>query len=628
MRRAGPAAWCLLAIMAAGGFVSAVEFRLPDDARIINVRRDFGARGDGTADDTKPITAAIIHSLSQDRYTAEFIYFPNGTYLVSDTLKNKVPRGPAKPRYWSNGWLVGVVLVGQSRDGVVIKLKDNCPGYSDPSKPKAVIRLGSEMHGRKQFDVRPHGYGNCGFRNTIMNLTVDTGRGNPGAIGIAFLANNRGAVENVTIRDPDRALCGLDMTTPWPGPALIKNVAIEGFDYGIRQKSMDCGMTLEHIVLRSQRVVAIEAIRHPTMSMRGIVSHNAVPVLKSTDGGRGLIMFLDSSFTYTGDRPDATAIFNSENLLLENVEVRGYKTVVKNQGKNLRPDLTLQKAQGRVDFYVSRDPVRLFPIPERPPNLPIKETPEWHSTDLSKWANVEKFNHGSSTCGIQEAIDSGAEVVYLPNGVYETGKTIVIRGNVRKIIGMEARFNDKKTGPPIFRYDGTTNAAVFIEHLCRIVVVHNSTKALVVRHCDLVRYESTPQGTGDAFIEDVMGAHPRINSPQSFWARQLNSEYGRIPQLVNNGGKVWVLGMKCESKMPLVINNRGVLEVYALYSMTNPQPERDTPMIVNNEGRMAVSFADGGQKSYWTKIKETQRGQTRLDQTWRRETMLYLGGPP
>jgi hypothetical protein len=38
-------------------------------------------------------------------------------------------------------------------------------------------------------------------------------------------------------------------------------------------------------------------------------------------------------------------------------------------------------------------------------------------------------------------------------------------------------------------------------------------------------------------------------------------------------------------------------------------------MFINNEGTMAVSFADGGQKSYWTKIKETQAGRTKADET-------------
>lgn len=84
--------------------------------------------------------------------------------------------------------------------------------------------------------------------------------------------------------------------------------------------------------------------------------------------------------------------------------------------------------------------------------------------------------------------------------------------------------------------------------------------------------------------------------------------------------------MKSEGMFPQVVNNGGIVEVYALYSMTNPPPERDTPMIVSNEGFTAVSFADGGQKSFYTKLKETWKGQTRTEETWRRETMLYIGG--
>ena len=36
--------------------------------------------------------------------------------------------------------------------------------------------------------------------------------------------------------------------------------------------------------------------------------------------------------------------------------------------------------------------------------------------------------------------------------------------------------------------------------------------------------------------------------------------------------------------------------------------------------------ADGGSKSFFTKIQETRNGETKSDATWRRETMLYIGG--
>ena len=767
---------CLTALMLACVGQSAagrpLEYVFPEDGRIINVKRDFGAKGDGVTDDTEAIQKAFIHSLSHDRYNPEFVYFPDGTYLVSDTIRNRIPG-----HEWSDGWLVGIVMVGQSRDGTVIRLKDRCPGYTDPAEPKPVVKLASEMQGKKAHDDRPHGYGNCAFRNSILNLTVDTGRGNPGAVGVAYLVSNRGSMQDVTIRSgsPDGVgHTGLDMTVPWPGPGLVRHVRIEGFDYGIRQRHMDCSMSFEHVHLAGQRKLAIEGMSHPTMSMRGIVSENAVPVYRSTDGGRGLIMFLDSSFTWTGTGDPPPAITNSDNLLLKGVTFKGYVTAVVNEGKDLRDGLAVP-ADGRVAQYLSRDPLRLFPGPERLPDLPVKETPRWHSTDLADWANVEDygahprgtareftsqvaferidpevnfgwggggpgqglgndnfsirwtgdieppetgeytfyvhvndqarlwvdgrllvdkwdtyyskefsgtvkleagkrvpvkleywesghdawcrlkwsspgiekqtvptaclyptadakepagltghyFTNTNPDCleGIQKAIDSGKSVVYFPNGSYKVGGTLVIRGHVKKLIGMEANLKDAT-----FRYDGTVHDCVWIEHLTRFRAVHNCDKTLVIQRCDMSGYENTERGTGDVFIDDTMGARPYIHHPQNLWARQLNVEYGRKPLLINHGGNVWVLGMKTEGKFSQVVNHGGTCEVYALYSMTNPMPDRSMPMIVNENGRIAVSFADGGQKSFHTKIKETRDGETKTDETWRRETMMYIGG--
>ncbi len=751
-----------------------LEYVFPDDAGVLNVRRDFGAAGDGVTDDTAAIQKAILASLAEDRYNPEFVYLPNGTYLVSDTLQNRVP-----DHKWSDGWLVGILLIGQTRDGVVIKLKDACPGYGNAAEPKPVVRLASEMQGKKAHDKRPEGYGNCAFRNSVINLTIDTGRGNPGAVALDFLASNRGAVREVTLRSGDpsgEGSCGLDMQTAWPGPGLISRVSIEGFDYGIRQHHMDCGMTYEHITLTGQRRLAIEAKGSPTMSMRGIVSRNAVPVFRSIKGGRGIFVFLDSTFERTGPAVEkAAAIHNADNLLLKNVKVSGYPTTVDNEGKDLRADLTLDGGKGRIDQYLSREPLRLFPGGEKLPELPVKETPVWHTADLDEWANVRDFGAATkgtprefssrmaiervdakidfgwggggpgegvgndnfairwtgqikppadgeytfhvhlndqarlwvdgkllvdewegyhskeysgtiklaggkrvpirldywesghdawvrlrwsgpglktqtvptdvlyptadakravgltgryyaggsapAAAGIQKAIDAGRAVVYIPNGRYDVDGTVVLRGGVRKLMGMEANLKGA-----VVRVDDGSADTVFIEHVTGLKVVQNSTRTVVIRHCDLKGYENTPAGTGDVFLEDVMGGHPRINAPQNLWARQLNSEYGRIPQFINKGGRAWVLGMKCESKMPLIINEGGTVICYALYSMTNPRPDRSTPMFRNDGGVMAVSFADGGQKSYWTKIEETQSGETRRDETWRRETMLYLGG--
>jgi len=775
------AAFCtLLAILLAWPTgLPAGEIVFPNDAGVLDAKRDFGAEGDGKTDDTAAIQKAIVTALEGDYRNPRPVYLPSGTYLISDSLKARITDKPDGKGGWSDGWRSGIFLVGQSCERTVLRLKDGCEGFGDPAKPKAMIVTGSTGHG-KGHDSRIGGWGNEGFQNYLVNFTVDTGRGNAGAIGVDFLASNRGAMDGVTIRsgDPQHVgVAGIDMTRPWPGPALVTNVSVDGFDVGIRQEHMDCSMTFENVTLTNQKVVAIEAESSPTMSMRKVVTRGSVPAFRSVKGGRGLIMFLDSSFTFTGDGPAPPAIRNSENLLLKSCTVDGFKTVVDNEGKDLRPDLEFKGGKGTVEQYLSREPVRLFPGPERLPDLPIKDTPVWNSTDLSDWVNVadfgahprgtpreftsqvvltrvdakvdfgwggggptketgkdnfsirwtgevkpsrtggytfyvhvndqarlwvdgklildkwegyhskeysavvalqagkrvpikleywesghdawirlawsgpdvkkaiipteclyptadakepagltgQYFGKGGGPCAsaIQKAIDSGKSVVYIPNGRYEVNGTIVLRGSTCKLIGMEADLKDA-----VIRFDGGKAESAFIEHVSGIKVVHNCDKALVIRRCSIRQYENTERGTGDVFIEDIMGGHPRINMPQHLWARQLNSEYGRVPQFINNGGTAWILGMKCESMMSLIINNGGAVECYALYSMTNPAPDRATPMILNNGGRMSVSFADGGQKSYWTKIEETQDGQTKRDRTWRRETMMYIGGKP
>jgi hypothetical protein len=765
---------------------SALDYVFPEDARIIDVKRDFQAKGDGIGDDTSSLQQAISLALSGDYRNPKMIYLPRGTYLISKPLRARITDAPDGEGGWCDGWRCGIFLVGQNREDSVIKLADRAPGFEDPAKPRAMIVTGSTGHG-KNHDSRIGGWGNEAFQNTLMNFTVDTGACNPGAIGVDFLASNRGSVVDVTVRSgaPDKSgVCGIEMSRPWPGPGLVQHVSVDGFDYGIRQRHMDCSMTFEHVTLTNQRQAGILASGSPTMSFRKLSSANRVPALIGTERcSGGFFMLLDSQLTYTGDDTPPAAIESEAHLLLKHVDVQGYRTVVKNTGSKkpqkkgrppLREDLVLD-ANGHVDFYIARDPLRLFPGPEEVPDLPVKETPRWHGTDLSTWTSIvahgarprgkaldftsikafervdpeinfgwggggprnglandnfsirwtgavrppadgtytfyvhvndkarlwvdgqlivdqweryyskeyagtvalqggrrvplkleyhesghdawvrmswsgprvakqiipsdllyptvdaaeaggltgQYFGNSNTPCAaqVQAAIDSGKEVVYFPNGKYSVNGTIVLRGNVKKLIGMEAALEGA-----VIRYDGTSHDVAFIEHLNGIQIVHNCDRQLVVRRCNLKGYENTEQGSGDMFLEDNMGARSYINYPQNLWARQLNVEYGRRPLLINNGGNVWILGMKTEGMFSQLVNKGGVLECYALYSMTNPPPAKEMPMIVNQDGFMAVSFADGGQKSFWTKIKETHNGQTKSDETWRRETMLFIGG--
>ena len=73
----------------------------PADAKVRNIKSEFGAKGDGTTDDTAAIQKAF--ETCQQKHM-EVVYFPNGTYLVS------------KPIHF-RGWMF---VQGESREKTVL----------------------------------------------------------------------------------------------------------------------------------------------------------------------------------------------------------------------------------------------------------------------------------------------------------------------------------------------------------------------------------------------------------------------------------------------------------------------------------------------------------------------------
>jgi len=94
------------------------------------------------------------------------VYFPRGIYLVSDTLIWRDAKGL---------WQAWLSLQGESQATMVLRLRDAT--FTDPSHPRPVIMTAS------QNPVDTEGGGNQAFGNSICDLTVDVGKGNPGACG-------------------------------------------------------------------------------------------------------------------------------------------------------------------------------------------------------------------------------------------------------------------------------------------------------------------------------------------------------------------------------------------------------------------------------------------------------------
>ncbi|MDA3962250.1 MAG: glycosyl hydrolase family 28-related protein [Planctomycetota bacterium] len=599
--------------------LSAVEYRWPDDANILDVKRDFGAVGDGKADDTAAIQKAIVVAIAARRQR-QMVYIPKGTYRLTRALRSRMTDAPDGEGGWSDGWRSGLFICGESREGTILKLDDNAEGFGDPAKSRALLVTGSTGHG-KAHGARIGGWGNEAFQNTLMNFTVDTGSGNPGAIGVDFLASNRGTMEEITVRSGDGAgRAGVSCSRAWPGPALVKSVLVEGFDYGLTQRSMDCSMTYEHLTFRGQHKAAIRGTGSPFMSLRGIISDNAVPAF-DVEGKNAVVNVLDSRFTYTGTGDAPPAMIAKCRMVLKGIASKGYAVLLADSdGKT-----TIKATAEPLAFYSSEAPKRQIAGPNEVPNLEVLETPTWHHNDFSKWASPKPYALGSRTAGIQEAIDSGAEIVYLPHGTYHISEEIILRGNLRKLIGCESDINTAKDMDHAMRFIGSADSSVIIEHISGGgEVIHDGAGTLTIRKCDL-GYRNTIRGSGDAFLEDGMFKRSQVLFPQRFFARQYNSEYGSRAQLTVRHADAWVLGLKVEGDHQALLTIGGRTECYALYSMTGKKGSPQ-PYIENREGWVAVSTREGGQGTHRIRVKDTWNGETKSWTKAPREITLQLCG--
>jgi hypothetical protein len=225
-------AWILgpVAALILSAFDASFAAEFPPDSGIVNVR-DFGAKGDGRADDTASLQAAINAAGPNTGaffWRTRIVFLPDGIYRVSAQLQR---------RYANGAFGSGMILQGQSTTGTVIRLTDHAAGFGNAGAPRGVVMTtaklldGTPTSGGKDYTTK--GEGNDAYENFVENLTIDVGRDNPGAIGIDYLANNIGAVRDVLVTAPQNSgAIGIAMTRKWPGPALLQRVTVHGFGTG------------------------------------------------------------------------------------------------------------------------------------------------------------------------------------------------------------------------------------------------------------------------------------------------------------------------------------------------------------------------------------------------------------
>jgi Pectate lyase superfamily protein len=551
-----------------------VSKSFPANAHIIDVAQPpYNAKGDGTTDDTIALQKAMLDAMG----THKVLYVPNGTYLISDTLKwaNKSSQG--KNAY---GF---IWLQGENVQKTIFRLKDST--FVDAKKPKAILWCG--------------GFGSADwFHNYVQDLTFEVGTGNPGAIGLQFYSNNTGAVRNCKIVSQDgQGQIGLDLGhRDMNGPLLVRSVQVKGFRYGILTARAVNSQTFEDVQLTDQKEVGFDN-NGQSISIRRLKSRNAVPAIRTY----GTLSLLDSTLEGVEGAKNTPAIlnYNGGRIGLRDIKTTGYARAVADV---VTPDSAAAYRITGVDKagsegpdiaeYFSHAATSPFAGPGKSLRLPIEETPDVPWDDPKSWAIVDRFGADpsgkkDSSAAIQKAIDSGATTVFF-SGFYSLSKPIIVRGKVRRLLGTGGWIDyNGKTKPDFIFADGTEKVVV-LEHFSVINggVEIATDRTVVLRSLEPRRISH--KGKGALFLEDVATDQFAVGKDQKVWARQLNVE-NQGTHVTNDGGKLWVLGYKTERGGTLLhTKNGGESEIFGTFSYTTTAGKL-APMFVT-ENASAFAF--------------------------------------
>lgn len=557
---------------------------LPVDGNMLNVR-SFGAKGDGVSDDTLAIQAAIDQLPPFDAghpWQTRIVYFPAGTYLISDTIQ-RMDRG--------GRYLPGLVLIGERQEGSIIKLADRSPGFQNQSAAKPMVFMASGLLGgdpRAGGKDPALGEGNDAYMNALEDLTLEVGKGNAGAIGLDYLANNIGAVRNVTIRADDRGRTGLSMTRKWIGPALIERVAVVGFDIGIDISRTEYSITLDDVAIHRSREFGLRNDSN-SVPFHNLTIDAEAGVGIANIGPQALIAGIEADISGRGE----AAFQNTGSANVRNMTTSHF---VQKPG---------QKNFEKLDGVFVGDKR----VAESRWELPILSSSVPNEPSSHEWVSVQSFGavadpRVDSTRAINAAFRSGAKTIFFPTGQYKISGPIGVPAAVEKIEGLFSTiFADHNTkGPyPAFFTEPRSIALALRRMIVEsrngpyAVIEHRAASSVLVQ--DVVGFGvgllTRAPGGGNVFVENVScSGRSKLAGPAGVWFRQLNVEANGT-MIENDGTPLWILGAKTEQTLTLVdARNHANTEVVGGLIYRVKAETTDVPLFVSDDSRFVASYAE------------------------------------
>ena len=398
--------------------------------------------------------------------------------------------------------------------------------------------------------------GNSAFNNHISSLTIDTGSGNQGAIGIRYDAANCGAMEYVKIDGSQSGFAGISCSR-LAGTELLKHIEVIGFDYGLAYTDANDwtnDMVYEFLTLRNQRVAAIYSYSK-LLIMRNVFSYqeNDIPVVQ-LDGDYASLIMIDSVLNTTGSSPTVPAFEFSTNscVYLRNIQLDNYSTAITRSGVS---DITNTTVIGEYSpdangtYNVASNSIYTL-------NLPVKEVPMYHPSDLSLWVNGQDYgaipNDGlDDGAAIELALNTCPEgaVIYFPYGEYNCTNDILVNNTgaakldfCGSILTSTREYN--------LRIGAVTNleTRIIVSNIdSDIGYVQESNSTLVVKNdFDTTIISSTAASTGDIICENI-GSRAMLDIKSNpVWVHSINPETSKC---YFDDSTVWLFGFNLEMHM-------------------------------------------------------------------------------
>lgn len=561
----------------------------------------------------------------EDLPPRKIIYFPAGTYLVSDTISYS-----HENMYNMLGGLPGMELntnihfKGESKDSVVIKLQDNCKGFGFGDNRPVVSFMRAEKS-------------NVAQGNTFEDITIDIGRGNSGAVGLVFFANNLGAVRNVRIVSSDeqlRGYAGLEIKHEIASGCYVKNLEVVGFDYGVRVTPLRHYVTLENVTLSHQKRTGI-AVKNTLVSICNLHSDNEVQAV-TVEGSSAHVVLVDAELR--GGHPLRYAVEGKEGmLLLRNVDTSGYKGAILPAPKEV-------DGKTYIDEYSNHSGYSLFGEAHKTLNLPIEQPPEldWQWDETCAFVNefgAVGDGKQDDTAAIQRAMNSGKKHIVFQPVTYFISDVITVPATVEGVHFMYADFiageKLRESNAGAFKLIGDSDTPLLMEdsfvwekfygNVHFIEQANKRTLILSDMHVQTAAmYFNTVEGS-KVFIEDcgcTVGSYmdmtyrhmiPFSFVGQTVYARNINPERSMC-EILNDHGTLWIMGFKAEFEGAFVKTiNGGKTEV--LGGVLSIGRKKDIPAIENVDSDTSFVMSNNGYSCndiFPIVVKETRKGETRI----------------